>query len=227
VTISIKKGSVAGKLSLSFWKIALDNLPEGTFTHSPLTPDEARDCIAHAQASKALACFSEDDLLAPYCKDERDNHKALCRVLKKHYGITLALRDFMTTSDENGSYTTRPLDFAEVRGPDRLLVITCMYVLPDRKPRRSRALLDMDIDPSTVKFHLFRSRDEVRPGRRRGAPAIPPAAKTSPRAKRTASELAADLIGSFGGPVDLSTNPKYMEGFGESNRRGKGKARRR
>jgi predicted transcriptional regulator len=30
----------------------------------------------------------------------------------------------------------------------------------------------------------------------------------------TAGELAADLCGSIEGPSDLSTNPKYMEGFG-------------
>jgi hypothetical protein len=42
------------------------------------------------------------------------------------------------------------------------------------------------------------------------------------RTKLTASELAADLIGSVkGGPTDLSTNPKHMAGFGESNRHGK------
>ena len=39
------------------------------------------------------------------------------------------------------------------------------------------------------------------------------------KARPTASELAADLMGAFDGPGDLSTNPKYMEGYGESNRR--------
>jgi hypothetical protein len=31
----------------------------------------------------------------------------------------------------------------------------------------------------------------------------------------TCHDLAQDLCGSFSGPGDLSTNPKYMEGFGE------------
>jgi metal-responsive CopG/Arc/MetJ family transcriptional regulator len=31
----------------------------------------------------------------------------------------------------------------------------------------------------------------------------------------SALELAGDLVGSVEGPGDLSTNPKYMEGFGE------------
>ncbi len=31
----------------------------------------------------------------------------------------------------------------------------------------------------------------------------------------SALELAGDFVGCFEGPGDLSTNPKYMEGFGE------------
>jgi metal-responsive CopG/Arc/MetJ family transcriptional regulator len=31
----------------------------------------------------------------------------------------------------------------------------------------------------------------------------------------TGLELIADLVGCFAGPKDLSTNPKYMKGFGE------------
>jgi hypothetical protein len=30
----------------------------------------------------------------------------------------------------------------------------------------------------------------------------------------TFGELAGDLAGSFNGPTDLSTNPKWMEGYG-------------
>jgi Arc/MetJ-type ribon-helix-helix transcriptional regulator len=38
-----------------------------------------------------------------------------------------------------------------------------------------------------------------------------------PSARRTVSalELAGDLVGCIAGPGDLSTNPKYMEGFGK------------
>lgn len=35
---------------------------------------------------------------------------------------------------------------------------------------------------------------------------------------RSFLELAGDIIGSVEGPEDLSTNPKYMEGFGRSRR---------
>lgn len=37
------------------------------------------------------------------------------------------------------------------------------------------------------------------------------------RPRLSALDLAGDLVGAFDGlPSDLSTNPKYMEGFGES-----------
>ncbi|MFT4046165.1 MAG: CopG family transcriptional regulator [Solimonas sp.] len=41
----------------------------------------------------------------------------------------------------------------------------------------------------------------------------------APAQKPTLLELAGDLIGSVKfGPPDLSTNPKYMEGYGEDNK---------
>jgi Arc/MetJ-type ribon-helix-helix transcriptional regulator len=38
--------------------------------------------------------------------------------------------------------------------------------------------------------------------------------KAGKKAKGTVGELAADLIGSLEGPGDLTTNPKYMAGYG-------------
>lgn len=38
---------------------------------------------------------------------------------------------------------------------------------------------------------------------------------TRPTKTISALELAGDLVGSCNGPGDLSTNPKYMEGFGK------------
>ena len=35
------------------------------------------------------------------------------------------------------------------------------------------------------------------------------------RPRVSAYDLVKDLVGSFRGPKDLSTNPKYMQGFGE------------
>jgi hypothetical protein len=152
------RGSASGRLFLSFWHIALENLPLGSFVHRRIAPEEARECIARARKDAALACCSADDLLAPYRKDRRDDHRAMCRVLTKHFGIALKLLDFMTPPDENGSYTTFPLQFAKASGGNRLLVVTCMYMLPNRKKKKSAfPWRDMEIDPESVRFHLFES----------------------------------------------------------------------
>jgi hypothetical protein len=152
------RGSAPARLFVSFWLIALENLPLGSFAHRRIAPKEAREYIAQARKEAALACCSQDDLLAPYRKDRRDDHKAMCKVLTKHFGIALTLRDFMTPPDENGSYTTFPLQFAKATGGNRLLVVTCMYMLPNRRKKNSAPrLLDMKIDPESVRFHLFES----------------------------------------------------------------------
>lgn len=39
--------------------------------------------------------------------------------------------------------------------------------------------------------------------------------KAPPQDQPSALDLARDIAGSWEGPGDLSTNPKYMEGFGE------------
>jgi hypothetical protein len=147
----------AEPLLLSFWDICLENLPEGTFTRSRITPDEAKQRIEEARAKDALTCFSADDLLAPYHKRERHNHKVLVRVLDKHFDIHLGFSDFFSKADEDGLYFSKSLDLARVEGCSRLLVVTCMYVLPDRK-KSLVGLPQFRIDPSTVEFHLFEAR---------------------------------------------------------------------
>ena len=169
-----KKGtrrSESGRLFISFWHIALENLPVRSFIHRQIAPEDARKRIARARKDAALACCSQDDLLAPYRKDKQDDHRAMCKVLEKHFGVAMSLRDFMTPSDENGSYTTFPLQFADARGSNRLLVVTCMYMMPERRKRRSASRrLDFAIDPESVKFHLFESLHSPRPLDRRTAP---------------------------------------------------------
>ncbi len=58
----------------------------------------------------------------------------LCRVLGKHYGIPLSIRDFVSTDDVDGTktITIRPLVFAEVAGMDRLIVVNCHYASAER-----------------------------------------------------------------------------------------------
>jgi hypothetical protein len=79
---------------------------------------------------------------------------------------------------------------------------------------------------ATLSFKASRSlvQDVAQEARRRGiskSELLRKAAETETkrgrqRRKPTFLELAGDLIGSVkGGPPDLSSNPEYMEGFGE------------
>src|SRR5271170_7612689 len=47
---SAKPAPTGETLFLSFWNICLDNLPEGTFTHRRITPEEAGQRIDEAHA---------------------------------------------------------------------------------------------------------------------------------------------------------------------------------
>lgn len=145
-------------LFLSFWNICLDKLPEGVVTHRRIEPEDARQTIEEARAKEALECCTAEDLLAPYHKRKRDNHEALCLVLNDHFGIRLGIDDFLTAPDEEGFYSANPLFLANVEGSNKLLVITCTYVLPD-KEKRSKGFRELDIEPSSVEFHLFESAD--------------------------------------------------------------------
>ena len=68
-------------LFISFWNICLDNLPKGKFVRRSMTAAAARAAINKARKNKSLLCVSEDDLIAPYHKLQRDRHDDLCRVL--------------------------------------------------------------------------------------------------------------------------------------------------
>lgn len=139
-----------GQLFVSFWDLALENLPEGTFRHRRLAPEEAKRLIDAARRVGSLYGTSQDDLLEPHQKQEKDSHEKLCRVLGEHYGTILSLADFMIEDEEDGKigYMTRPIQFAEVRGTSRLLVVSCNFV--------DRGLeFELDVHPPSVTFHLF------------------------------------------------------------------------
>jgi hypothetical protein len=145
-----------GKLFLSFWNLCLANLPVGAFTHRRIPTDEARSCIEQARQEHRLFCVSDDDLLAPFRKREREKHEALCRVLTAHYGIALAERDFLSKDETDGDpiYSAVPLNCVQVREHDKLLVVTCYYVLGEKK---AGELLPFEIEPTTVEFHMIES----------------------------------------------------------------------
>lgn len=144
------------QLFVSFWQLSLRNIPEGAFVHRRVVPEEAKQLIEAARQAGTLRCGSHDDLLAPYNKRERNDHKKLCRVLGEHYGIALSLRDFMLEDDdeEDGSkgYITYPLTLAKVEGSNRLMIVSCHYVLA-KKQEKSK--IKFDVAPDSVTFHLF------------------------------------------------------------------------
>lgn len=141
-------------LFVSFWNVCLENIPEGTFIHRRLTPDEARLLIDEARRAGTLSGVSHEDLFAPYKKDEKHDHGKLSRVLGEHYGIALSLRDFVISIDEGVElhHSIHPLQLVEVGDASRLMVVSCSYTLPEE---RKRGVLASDIDPESVTFHPF------------------------------------------------------------------------
>jgi hypothetical protein len=146
-------------LFLSFWDICLSNLSEGNFSHRRLSSSQAQTLIAQAQKVDSLLCVSEADLLAPHHQWEAQNHRELCGVLEQHYGITLTLKDFMMSDEEDGLYSTSPLQIAQIRGESKLLVITCNYSMKKEQVAREASAIDVDdwfvVAPDSVEFHLI------------------------------------------------------------------------
>jgi hypothetical protein len=146
-------------LFLSFWDICLSNLSEGDFSHRRLPPSQAQVLIAEAQQAHSLLCVSEADLLAPRHEWEAQNHRELCTVLEQHYGITLTLKDFMMSDEEDGLYSTSPLQIAQIRGESKLLVITCNYRMKKEQEAEEAGSINIDdwlvVAPDSVEFHLI------------------------------------------------------------------------
>jgi hypothetical protein len=142
------------QLFLCFWDIVLGNLPEGPFSHRRITKEDARSRVEHARQAGRLLCVSNEDLFAPYRKREARKHQELCTVLSEHFAMPLSLKDFVMARDHEGkpSYSITPLQCVQVRGEDRLLVVTCAYTM---LPARGKALLNFQIAPDTVEFHLI------------------------------------------------------------------------
>jgi len=155
-TARLKKDKKAARLFVSFWSICLENLPEGIFRHRRLTAGDAKLLVEEARRENRLLGVTQDDLLAPYHKKERSNHDALRRVLANHFGIVLALRDFVSKFEADGKscYSMNPLNCRSVTGRDRLLVVTCCYALNKRSTRKP---FSFKIAPTTVEFHQFES----------------------------------------------------------------------
>lgn len=141
------------RIFVSFGTICLDNLPAGSFRHRLISADEAKRLINQARERNALLCLSDDDLLAPYRKHQRENHEALCRVLSRDQGINLGFKDFCSRTGDaaDALYTVNPLSCMQVRGQNRLLIATCNYALPENRTTSPPAF---EIAPESITFHL-------------------------------------------------------------------------
>jgi hypothetical protein len=147
-----------GRLFVSFWNLCLENIPEGgVVARRRVSAAEAKALIEQARRDGSLLCVTADDLLAPYKKRECEKHNDLCRALGERFGIELSLKDFANRQEIDGgpSIVINPLDFAEVEGSNRLMVVTCSFALAKETPER---LLAFDVAPDTIEFHLFEAR---------------------------------------------------------------------
>jgi len=144
-------------LYVSFWDLCLDNLPHGWFEHRLITVADARQMIRAARADKTLLCVSKQDLLAPYRTKERRRHEELCAVLRASYDCQLRFEDFLTAvdNDETGFQSIMPLQVAELRAGDRLLVVTCNYRLADKTDDRANLEDRFVLAADSVGFHLI------------------------------------------------------------------------
>jgi hypothetical protein len=149
------------QLFVSFWHLCLDNLTEGSFIHRCLSPEQAKSLIDQAQQDKTIRFVSQDDLLAPYNKQEAVNCRELCTALQQHYGIHLVLKDFLLEDEEDGMYMTMPLQLAQIQGESKLLVVTCAYSYDSDRQHENKEEEESDLDrlftiaPDSIKFHLL------------------------------------------------------------------------
>jgi hypothetical protein len=141
-------------LFVSFWKICLDNLPEGGFARRHVSAADAKSYIEEARRNDRLLGVSDADLFAPYRERELDKHNELCDLLETHFDISLAPSDFATKPSDDGVFTINPLRGIQVTRGNRLLIVTCNFTLDDKKPAKPLAFV---MAPSTVEFHLIES----------------------------------------------------------------------
>ncbi|ABM94152.1 hypothetical protein Mpe_A1189 [Methylibium petroleiphilum PM1] len=157
---------------LSFWDVDLSNFPIGTVKKRHLSQTEARSKINSARTAGKLVCVARDDLGAPYCEREREQHEQLCAALRNHVDVDVRLNDFFGRSCAN------PLGLAQVGEQADLLVVDCAYALDEgasvdaarmgvadsaesfaaakeKARRRGREALRVKIAPDSISFYVF------------------------------------------------------------------------
>lgn len=148
---------MVSRLYISFWDLCLDNLPQGRFERRVIGAGDASQMIRAARLDKTLLCVSKDDLLAPYRTKKRQRHEELCKVLRASYDCPLRFEDFLTTFDdeETAAQSITPLEVAELKPKDRLLVVTCSYQLADKTERNAGLEDHFSLAADSVEFHLI------------------------------------------------------------------------
>ena len=109
-------------LYVSFWNIALSNLPGKSFAKRLVSDRDVASAISEVRAEGTLLCVSSADLNAPYEKRRYDYHVEVCHALRMR-GIELTVEDFFGGSFGN------PLAIARVSEEHRLLVVDCYLAL--------------------------------------------------------------------------------------------------
>ena len=148
---------MANRLYVSFWDLCLDNLPQGRFERRMIGAGDASQMIRAAHTDKTLLCVSKDDLLAPYRTKERRCHEELCAVLRASYDCPLRFDDFLTAFDDEEAAveSITPLQVAELKPGDCLLIVTCNYQLADKAKRNGDLEDYFVLAAESVGFHLI------------------------------------------------------------------------
>jgi len=112
--------------------------------------------IHAARATGQLICVSAIDLLAPYHASERRRHEDLCSVLRTRHGFPLTLEDFLSAGEEDdrNMVHTIPLEAAELREGDCLLVVNCAYEPTSRPNETDRVDNWFTIAEDSLSFNL-------------------------------------------------------------------------
>jgi len=147
---------MTARLYLSFWHVCLDNLPQGDFTRGIISADDARTMIGDARTDRTLLCVSKEDLLAPYRARERRRHEQMCELLRVRYDFDIRFGDFLATFDDDGTsvQSIMPLEVAELRPRDRMLIVTCNYQLTDKTDDHVDLEDRFVLAADSVAFHL-------------------------------------------------------------------------
>jgi hypothetical protein len=131
-----------------FGSLSRHNFPPGSFERRELSAREAKQRIDEARTHRRLRGVSDKDLAI----DRRAMHRSqelLETLASLPEGIHLTIDDFV-----RHRYFA-PLNAVAVGPGADLLVVSCLYELPEAAPG-----VDLAVDSSSISFDLFSARTE-------------------------------------------------------------------